>query len=74
MALPSFLPRGGPAYAMAAAVSIAAGSVYYSVYAQKRDRAVMRAGVQRDKERLRQKKMERQQQQHEEHDKTNNQQ
>jgi len=47
------LPRGGPALVMAAAVGMFVSAVTYSHYAQIRDKAVMRAGVERDKERLR---------------------
>jgi len=38
---------------MAAAVGMFVSAVTYSHYAQIRDKAVMRAGVERDKERLR---------------------
>jgi hypothetical protein len=49
----SFVPRGGPAYAMGFVLTASVGAVWYSHYAQVRDRAVMKAGVERDKERLR---------------------
>lgn len=50
----SLLPkRSGPAIAILFTVSIATGAVYYSHYAQSRDKAVMREGVERDKERIR---------------------
>ena len=46
------LPKGGAAIAMGAAVSMTIGAVIYSHYAQVRDKAVMKAGVERDRERL----------------------
>ena len=46
------IPRG-PAITMALVVTAAAGAVAYSHYAQVRDKAIMREGVERDKERLR---------------------
>jgi PET assembly of cytochrome c oxidase, mitochondrial len=49
----SILPRGGPAVAMVVVVSAALSAVVYAHYSQVRDKAVMRAGVERDKERLR---------------------
>lgn len=49
---PSALPRGGPLYAIVGVVGFAAAAAWYSHYAQKRDKAIMRAGVERDKERL----------------------
>jgi PET assembly of cytochrome c oxidase, mitochondrial len=49
----SFLPRGGPAVAMVLVLSATASAVVYAHYAQVRDKTVMRAGVERDKERLR---------------------
>jgi len=69
--MPQFriLPRGigrGSAVVMAAVLASSAGAVYYSHYQQVRDRAVMRAGVERDKERLRQLKEKVKQQQGEE--------
>jgi hypothetical protein len=48
-----FLPKGRPAITMALVVSVSIGAVVYSHYAQVRDKAVMKAGVERDKERLR---------------------
>jgi len=49
-----FLPRSkGPVLTMATMVLCSAGAVTYSHYAQLRDKAVMRSGVERDKERLR---------------------
>lgn len=50
----SFLPRRGPAVALLVTISATTGAVYYSHYAQVRDKAVMRQGVERDKERMRQ--------------------
>lgn len=49
----SFWPRGGAAKTVVGVIGFAAAAAWYSHYAQKRDRAVMRAGVERDKERLR---------------------
>jgi Na+-transporting NADH:ubiquinone oxidoreductase subunit NqrC len=46
-------------------ISISAGAVAYSHYAQVRDRQTMRAGIERDKQMLRIKKQLRQQQQQE---------
>jgi hypothetical protein len=37
-------------------IAISTGAVIYSHYSQKRDQAVMKAGVERDKERLREMK------------------
>jgi len=51
-----FLPRGGPAKALALVSLSAVGAIWYSHYSQVRDRQVMRAGVERDKERLRAKR------------------
>ena len=62
----SFLPRGGPAVTMLVVMAASISAVFYSHYAQVRDKAVMRAGVDRDKERLkvtRQRQREQQQQQ-----------
>jgi hypothetical protein len=65
----SMLPRGGPAVAVVVAVTAFASAVGYSHYQQVRDKAVMKAGVERDRERLRmlrdQRKRERQQQRQE---------
>jgi hypothetical protein len=58
----SFLPRGGPAVALVVTISAAMGAVYYSHYAQVRDKAVMREGVERDKERVRMMRQKQQQQ------------
>ena len=44
---------GGPAIAVGFTTTICVGAVIYSHYAQVRDKADMRAGVERDKERLR---------------------
>ena len=46
-------PKGGPAIAIGVATFATISAIGYSHYAQVRDRAVMRAGVERDKERLR---------------------
>ncbi|GAX26819.1 hypothetical protein FisN_9Lu099 [Fistulifera solaris] len=59
----SILPRGGPAVALMVTVSAAASAVFYSHYAQVRDKAVMREGVERDKERVRMMRQKQQQQQ-----------
>ena len=58
-----FLPRGGPAVAMGVTSLIAAAAVFWSHDSQVRDREKMKAGVLRDKERIRQKRKEKQQQQ-----------
>ena len=55
-----FLPRGGPAIVMGATTIVALGAVFYSHDSQVRDRETMRAGVKRDKERIRQKRKEKQ--------------
>ena len=53
-ASPFFLPpRGLPALVFGATVSIAMCAIYYSHNQQVVDRATMREGVERDKERLR---------------------
>jgi len=62
----SVLPRGGPLLAIGGVVSFAAAAAWYSHYAQKRDKAVMRAGVERDKERLRVLRQKQQQQREQE--------
>lgn len=58
---PRILPRGGAAVAMGLTTLVAVGSIVYSHVSQVEDRKVMRAGVERDKERLRMKRMERKQ-------------
>ena len=50
------IPRGGPAYAISLTTVSAIGAVVYSHYAQVRDKNVMKAGVERDRQRLRQKR------------------
>jgi PET assembly of cytochrome c oxidase, mitochondrial len=45
--------KKGPIIVMATVVGISIGAVYYSHYAQVRDQNYMKAGVERDKERLR---------------------
>ena len=52
-----------PIMAVALASAVTLGAIIYSHYAQERDKRVMRAGVERDKERLRIKKMLQQQEQ-----------
>ena len=59
--LPHWLPKGGAAKVLGLVVTLSAGAVAYSHYAQVAEKAVMRAGVERDKERLRQKRLRRQQ-------------
>ena len=44
---------GGPALAVGLTTSVCIGAIIFSHYAQVRDKADMRAGVERDKERLR---------------------
>jgi hypothetical protein len=55
-----FLPRGGPAIVMGMTSLLALGAVFYSHDSQVRDRELMKAGVQRDRERIRQKRKEKQ--------------
>jgi predicted MarR family transcription regulator len=55
----SFLPKGRAAKVVVGTTFAAIGAVVYSHYAQVRDRQVMRAGVERDRERLRIKRQER---------------
>jgi hypothetical protein len=62
---PRILPRGGAAVAMGLASLAAVGAIVYNHVSQVEERKVMRAGVERDKERLRQKRLERQQDQQE---------
>ena len=45
--------RAGPIIVMSSVLTITAFAIYYSHYQQVRDKAVMREGVTRDKERLR---------------------
>ncbi len=52
------LPRGGPAVMVGTTFLAALGAVFYSHDSQVRDRESMKAGVQRDKERIRQKRKE----------------
>jgi PET assembly of cytochrome c oxidase, mitochondrial len=56
--------KKGPVIVMVSVVTISIGAVLYSHYAQIRDETVMKAGVERDKERLRIKlqKLQKQQQ------------
>jgi hypothetical protein len=49
----SLLPRGGPAVAIGLTTMVAVGAVLYSHTSQVSDRKIMRAGVERDKERMR---------------------
>lgn len=55
-----YLPRGGPAVAMGVTMFAATSAVVYSHVSQTEERKVMRAGVERDKHRLRQKRLEKQ--------------
>ena len=48
-----FLPRRGPAVILGIVSLIASGAVAYYHYAQVREKEVIRAGVERDKERVR---------------------
>ena len=54
--IPSWLPRGGSAVAIGVTTFVALSAVLYSHDSQIRDKQNMRAGVERDKERLRQRK------------------
>lgn len=56
---PRYLPRGGPAVAFGVTIFAASGAIVYSHVSQKEERKIMRAGVERDKERMRQKRLER---------------
>lgn len=58
---PRILPRGGPAIVLGMTSIITASAIIYSHTSQVEDRRVMRAGVERDKERLRMKRLEREQ-------------
>ena len=59
----SWLPKGGPARTMVVVLGASISAVLYSHYAQVRDRQVMKAGVQRDKERLKQLRRQRKKEQ-----------
>lgn len=52
------LPRS-PAIVLGVTSSVTLYAIYYSHFQQVRDKAVMRAGVERDKERILSKKMQR---------------
>jgi hypothetical protein len=55
----SYLPKGkGPAVVMLTTSLVAIGAVMYSHESQIRDRESMKAGVERDKERIKQKRKE----------------
>jgi len=55
----------GPMIAIAVTSAITFGAIFYSHYSQEKDKRVMRAGVERDKERLRiKKKMQQEQEQY----------
>lgn len=62
MARPSLLPKGGPAAVMGITSLVAIGAIFYSHDSQVRDRDSMKAGVERDKERIRQKRRQRKEQ------------
>jgi hypothetical protein len=53
----------GPAVVVGCTAVITVGAIFYSHYAQVRDKRVMKEGVQRDKERLKWKKQQRKQEQ-----------
>lgn len=53
MPAPRWLPRGGAAVAIGSTTAAAVGAIVYSHVSQVEERKVMRAGVERDKERLR---------------------
>ena len=65
----SMMPKGGAAVAVGVGAAAVLGAVFYSHYAQVRDKAVMKAGVERDRERLKilreQRRLGRQQQKEE---------
>jgi hypothetical protein len=48
----------GPAVVLGCTALITVGSIYYSHYAQVRDKRIMKEGVQRDKERIKWKKQQ----------------
>lgn len=56
----------GPIIAVTTTSAVTLGAIFYSHYSQEKDKLVMRAGVERDKERLRIKKLMQQQQQEQE--------
>jgi len=56
MSLLSSIPRG-PKFVVGVTTFVTIGSIYYSHYAQVRDKQTMREGVQRDKERMRMKRL-----------------
>jgi hypothetical protein len=56
---PRYLPRRGPAVAFGLTILAASGAIAYSHVSQTEERKIMRAGVERDKARLRQKRLER---------------
>jgi len=49
----SRVPRGGPAIALGLTTTVTLSAIFYSHFAQVRDKAAMRAGVERDRERIR---------------------
>ena len=53
----SVLPKGGAAYTIGFTTIAAIGAIIYSHQSQVNERKVMRAGVERDKERIRQKRL-----------------
>ena len=61
--MPSFLPKGGPAVALGIAALSTVGAIYYSHGSQTWDREVMKAGIARDRERMRLKRQEKRQRQ-----------
>lgn len=58
------LPKG-PIVAVGLSSAVTIGAIVYSHYSQIQDKAIMRAGVERDKERLRMKRMLRKKQEEE---------
>jgi len=52
-------PKGGPAITIGIVTLFTIGAIGYSHYTQVRDKAVMREGVERDKERLRARRRQR---------------
>lgn len=58
---PPRIPKG-PAIILGITTSVTLYAIFYSHFQQVRDKAVMRAGVERDKERMRLRKRQQQQQ------------
>ena len=47
------IPRGGPAVVLGLTTTVTLSAIFYSHFSQVRDKAAMRAGVERDRERIR---------------------